>query len=302
MPLSRRQLLQSAAAAGLAPLLPRRLVAETAIGPGRLITVSDGNLVLPGDFIFAGMPEAELSGILAARGIDRQRLTPECNVTLWQEGERTVLFDVGAGPDFMQSAGALQENLAAAGITPEEVTEVVFTHAHPDHIWGLLDEFDEPVFPGARYLMGRAEWDYWWDPATATSIGAERQLFALGARRRMEAIEDRIERFEDGAEILPGLSAVLLPGHTPGHMGFELRHGAEAAMIVGDAIGNDHVAFARPGWAANSDQEPELAARTRVALMDRLALEQMPVIGFHLSQGGMGHVERVADGYRFVPL
>ncbi len=302
MPLTRRHLLQTAAAAGLAPLLPRRLIAETQLGTGRLLTVSDGNLVLPGDFVFDGMPEPELASILAALRIDRQRLTPECNVTLWQDGEQTVLFDVGAGPDFMQSAGALRGNLEAAGITPEQVTAVVFTHAHPDHIWGLLDDFDEPAFPEARYLMGRAEWDYWWDPATVESIGAERQLFALGARRRMEVIEDRIERFEDGDEILPGLAAILTPGHTPGHMAFELRQGQAAALIVGDAIGNDHVAFARPGWEANSDQDPELGAKTRVALMNRLVQEQMPVIGFHLSQGGMGHVARAEDGYRFVPL
>ena len=81
-----------------------------------------------------------------------------------------------------------------------------------------------------------------------------------------------------------------------------MRQGQAAALIVGDAIGNDHVAFARPGWEANSDQDPELGAKTRVALMDRLVQEQMPVIGFHLSQGGMGHVERAEDGYRFVPL
>ncbi|WP_226625044.1 MBL fold metallo-hydrolase [Alloyangia pacifica] len=302
MPLTRRHLLQTAAAAGLAPLLPRRLIAETTIGSGRLITVSDGNLVLPGDFIFAGMPEAELTDILAAQGVDRQRLTPECNVTLWQDGDQTVLFDVGAGSTFMDSAGELLGNLEAVGVSPDQVTAIVFTHAHPDHIWGLLDDFDDLVFPQARYLMGREEWDYWWDPATAETIGVERQAFAVGARRRMEVIEDRIERFEDGAEILPGLASILTPGHTPGHMAFELRQGNEAALIVGDSIGNDHVAFARPGWEANSDQEPELAARTRVALMERLAQEQMPVIGFHLSQGGMGHVERAGHAYRFVPL
>ncbi|NDV98036.1 MBL fold metallo-hydrolase [Salipiger sp. PrR002] len=299
--LSRRQLLRGAAAASLAPLLPQRLVAETAIGSARLTTVSDGNLVLPGSFLFAGMPEEELAQILAAHQVDPVRVTPECNVTLWQDETQTVLFDVGSGSTFMESAGLLLDSLDAAGVAPEEVTAVVFTHAHPDHLWGLLDDFDDLVFPQARYLMGQQEWDYWWDPETARTIGTERQAFAVGARRRMEVIEDRIERFGDGEEILPGVGAMLTPGHTPGHMSFELRSGSEAAMVIGDAIGNDHVAFARPGWEANSDQDPARGAQTRSALMDRLAQEQMLLIGFHLSQGGMGRAEKTQDGYRFIP-
>ncbi len=300
MALDRRQFLaQSAAfsalATGLAPTITRANV-----GAATLTTVSDGNLILPGSFIFEPMPQDQLAPILSEYGVSNERLTPECNLALYQDGERTVLFDVGSGPDFMPTAGTILDSLEAVGLAPEDVTHVVFTHAHPDHIWGLLDEFDEPLFYEAAYMMGRAEWDYWWDPDTVNTIGDARAAFAVGAKRRMEAIEGSVEFFDDGQEILPGIAAVSSPGHTPGHMSFEVRNGSDSALILGDAIGNHHVAFRRPEWLSGSDQDGEMAAATRKVLFDRITAENMAIIGFHLPQGGMGRVEKDADGYRFV--
>jgi glyoxylase-like metal-dependent hydrolase (beta-lactamase superfamily II) len=102
------------------------------------------------------------------------------------------------------------------GITPEDITHVLFTHAHPDHLWGLLDEFDEPVFPEGRACDGQAEFDYWTDPATVASIGEARTTFAVGAERRLSAIAGSLRLVEGGAEVLPGITARLTPGHTPG--------------------------------------------------------------------------------------
>ena len=111
------------------------------------------------------------------------------------------------------------EALRALGLSPEDITHVVFTHAHPDHIWGLLDEFDEPLFYNATYMMGRTEWDYWWNPETVNTIGNARAAFAVGAKRRMEVIEGTVVLFGDDEEILPGVSAVATPGHTRGTYG-----------------------------------------------------------------------------------
>ena len=138
------------------------------------------------------MPKDELAPILDEFSLAQDRLTPECNLALYRDGTNTVLFDVGSGPDFMPSAGTLLDSLDGIGLAPEDVTHVVFTHAHPDHIWGLLDEFDDVLFPEAAFMMGRAEWDYWWDPATVDTIGEARAAFAVGAKRRMEAIEEQV--------------------------------------------------------------------------------------------------------------
>lgn len=300
MRLPRRIFLQGAAAAPLITALPRYALSEIALGTATLTSVSDGHLVLPGSFLFNPMPQAELAPILAEYGLTKERLAPECNLALYQDGTRVVLFDVGSGPDFMPTAGTIVDSLDALGLTPEDVTHVIFTHAHPDHIWGLLDEFDDPLFPNASYMMGRAEWDYWWNPETVNTIGEARASFAVGAKRRMEAIENAVELFDDGQEILPGIAAVSTPGHTPGHMAFELRQGSEAALVVGDAIGNHHVAFRKPGWESGSDQDAALAVKTRERLFDRLTTEDLTMIGFHLPNGGMGRAEKDGDGYRFV--
>ena len=298
--LSRRNFVTGALTA---PILAgaTRSIAQVSIGTGVLQTVSDGNLVLPADFIFGPMPQDQLPKLRAEFGLEGETLLPDCNLTLFRDGARTVLFDAGSGADFMPSAGKLVSSLDAIGLTPEDITHVLFTHAHPDHIWGVLDDFDDPLFAEATYMMGRAEWDYWWNPETVDTIGAARAPFAVGAKRRMEAIEDAVEFFDDGDEVLPDIAAIASYGHTPGHMAFEVRAGDDAALIVGDAIGNHHAAFARPDWPSGSDHDQDTAISTRTQLLDRLAGEQMRLVGFHLPDGGMGRVERTGGAYRFVP-
>lgn len=301
MLISRRMLLQSGIASACATAMPSLLSAELNMGSATLTTVSDGNLVLPGSFIFEPMPQDALQPILAEFGQSATELKPECNLALFRDGTRTVLFDVGSGPDFAPTAGSIVDSLAALDLAPEDVTDVVFTHAHPDHIWGLLDDFDDLLFADAQYHMGAQEWEYWWDPDTVNTIGDARAAFAVGAKRRMEAIADRVQLCQDGQEILPGIAALASPGHTPGHMAYEINTGGAAALVVGDAIGNHHVAFRRPEWASGSDQDQTQAIAARTRLLDRLYSENMNIVGFHLPSGGMGHVDKDSGGYRFVP-
>lgn len=268
-------------------------------GTGQIIGVSDGNLVLPGSFYFDALPQDALQPILTKYDVSRDQVKPPCNLTLLRQPDRVVLFDAGSGSAFMPSAGELLDNLDAQGLSPDDITHVVFTHGHPDHLWGILDDFDDPVFPQAELMMGQTEWEFWSDPATVDSIGEERASFAVGAARRLAAIEDQMTLFNGGEEILSGIMAHATPGHTPGHMSFEIRDGATAVMVGGDAIANHHIAFERPDWPNSADQDQDLGAQTRMRLLDQLATDNIPLLGFHLPDGGLGRVERSGDTYRF---
>ncbi len=301
MSVNRRDLLRGAAATAVASTLPARIFAQTTVaqsGEVHLQTLSDGTLTLPRSFITGAMP-AEADEILTRYGVTGDALTPDCNVTLLRSGDRTVLFDVGSGTEFMPTAGKLADALAAAGVDPYDVTDVIFTHAHPDHLWGSFDDFGDMWFPNATHHIGRTEWDYWTDPNTVSTIGAERQTFAVGAANRLGALSDQISLFDDGAEIIPGVAARATHGHTPGHMSFETRVGNQSVMIVGDAIGNHHVGFERPEWASGSDQDADLGASTRLTLLDQLHTDQMLLIGYHLPNGGIGYAEKRGNGYHF---
>ena len=293
----KRRAFLAASAAALA--LPRAgfAASELTLGTGKLITLSDGNLTLPGDFVLAQMDPAEAAAMRQKYKLAADSYTPPCNVTLFQDGNRNVLFDVGAGPDFMPSAGKLNEALDAAGLIHDDITHVIFTHAHPDHLWGLLDDFDEPQFANAEYLMGQAEFDYWTNPETVNTIGETRTTFAAGAARRLEVIAEQLQFFNDGDEPIPGVIARLSAGHTPGHMSFVV---GGKAVVLGDAISNNFVAFERPGFASPSDQDPEMAAATRIGLLDQITADGLSVAGFHLPGGGIGNVTRQGDSYTYI--
>jgi len=302
MRLKRRQLLVGLG--GMAALMvPRFSMAQTTVTMGEIevTSVSDGSLVLPGSMFFDGLPEAELAQVLQDANVAHDQLTPPCNLTLLRNGAQTVLFDAGSGSGFMPSAGQLLDSLDALDLSADDITHVVFTHGHPDHLWGVLDDFDDTVFPNAQHMMGRVEWDYWRDPNTVDAIGTARASFAVGAARRLEAIEDQFTLFDAGQEILPGVMAHGTYGHTPGHISFEIRAGSDALMVGGDAIGNHHIALARPAWESGADQDPALAAQTRLRLLDQITHDQMLFLGFHIPGGGLGRLDRHNDSYRFIP-
>ena len=308
MKITRRHFLTATGAAALAAGLPTRLWSLGTIEAGgvRIDSLSDGNLTLPGNFIFGPAPQDELAELLKSHGIATipDRVTPPCNVTLVRDGARTVLFDTGSGPAFQDTAGELPDALDEIGVAPEDVTHVVFTHGHPDHLWGVLDDFDEPVFYEAEHLMGRAEYDYWSDPETVNIISEGRTAFAVGAKRRLETMgADAFTLFEGETEVLPGILAIPTFGHSPGHYAFALATDGGQVAVVGDALTNGHMAFERPDWHTGSDQDQAMGAATRVRLLDRIVADDMTLIGYHLDRPGIGKAEKQSEGrFRFIPL
>lgn len=301
----RRQFLSSSVgcAAIAAQLVSTGSVAGTkaAFGESELTILSDGNLSLPSGMLFSESIDVdEKAAFLKETNLSASPYEPDCNVVLWRKNERLVLFDVGSGSHFMPSAGKLLDDLEGLDIDPSDITDVVFTHGHPDHLWGLVDDFDELAFPEAAYYVNATEWDYWQDKDTISKLPESRKVFAVGAQSRFAYIEDRVNLFQYGDEILPGIEAVDTHGHTPGHTSFALHQGSSSMLVLGDALTHPVISFQKANWPSGSDQDPEAGKVTRLALLDRLAQEKMQIVGFHLPHPGMGVVERDGNAFRYI--
>ncbi|MDN3722588.1 MBL fold metallo-hydrolase [Roseibium salinum] len=160
----------------------RRASAQTslAIGDHEITVFSDGHLTLPMNFALPEQSADEIAEVLTPHGLATNALMPDCNVTLLRTGDRLALFDVGSGSNFQSTAGELLSRLEEAGIDPADITDVVLTHGHPDHLWGMLDEFDDPLYPQAVVWVPQAEWDYWRADDTLAGTPDERKKLCGG--------------------------------------------------------------------------------------------------------------------------
>ena len=299
---SRRALLAATAASLAARALPAIAAPATfRHGAFEVTVVSDGHLVLPVSFLAPGAPPAERAALLQAAGETGEQYHSPTNVTLIRAGNDLILVDMGSGDRFMPSAGRLWDNLKAAGIDRGKISKVIFTHGHPDHLWGAVDELDELVTPDASFYVASAEWDFWTGDNALRGLPAERAGFVTGARRNYAAIRQRVTMVKPGDDIVTGLRVLATPGHTQGHVALELD-GVDGLIVVGDALTHPLISFQHPEWRPAADHVPDQAVATRRALLDRLTADHAKLIGFHLPYPGVGVIERKDGAYRFVTV
>jgi glyoxylase-like metal-dependent hydrolase (beta-lactamase superfamily II) len=300
---SRRTVLAGATATlaltSIAPGLADAAQNEIKAGRFKITTLSDGHLTLPTTMVAPETEAAAREKALAAAGQSGTNYRSPLNVTLLESEKEKILLDAGAGTRFMQSAGKLEEALMDKGLEPDQITHVVFTHAHPDHLWGTINDFDEIAFPSASFHISEAEWNFWMADDVLTKLDEQRKAFAVGAQRNLKAIKERISMFKPGAELVTGLRAIDTSGHTPGHVSFEVGDGKSLVAVLGDALTHPVVSFEYPDWQPAMDQEADKAVATRKRLLDRLAADKHQLIGYHLPEPGLGRVVRKGQGFAF---
>lgn len=300
--LNRRHFLQASSAMCALSVLPLPVQANRLeIGAGKQLTVfSDGVMRLPVSMLFSNAPQADLAAIIAEHHGAETILARPLNVVLLEDGERKILFDAGSGTNFLSGLGELPTALEAADIAFDDITDIVFTHAHPDHLWGIMDDFDDLLMGNARYHIAAKEWNFWDSDAAMAAMPQGRENFAVGAKARFDLIRDEVQLFDFGAEILSGIEVVDSAGHTPGHAGFVVHGGDTPVMILGDALTHPRISFEHADWQNDSDMNAEAAVKTRLRLLDRTASEQMLITGYHLPDNALGRVEKHGNGYRYI--
>ena len=310
--LSRRQFLSCASAGAMALTTGTRpsralwMAATQAVhksGDLEVLAVSDGHFVLPTGFLISpDSPQVERQAILKTAGLAGEEFQLPNNVAVIRGRSGLILVDAGTGPRHQPTAGKLSENLKAAGIEPAAVTMVVLTHGHPDHLWGVLDASDAPIYPNATYVLSAREWDVWSDPnvmrTLPTPVANER--IVDGARNHLARIKDKIKMVRGGDEIISGVRVIETAGHTQGHISLEIAGGG-GIVIGGDALTHPLISFQHPSWKVPVDHEADRGVATRLRLLDRLATDKVRLLGAHLPFPGIGFAERKDGAYRFVP-
>src|SRR4051794_16698508 len=202
------------------------------IGDFEVLAVSDGSLQAAVDCVL-GLSREECDELLSRVSNDPFQLAVNCYLIRHQQ--KFVLVDTGGGSVTAPTLGRLAGNLRAAGAPPEAINTVLLTHIHPDHANGLLNEIGEPAFPNADIVLHKKEAAFWLDRSVTPEDSERLRRNTLGAQRVTAPYRNCMRRVADG-EVLPGISAVALHGHTPGHAGWLIQSRGERLLIWGDIV------------------------------------------------------------------
>ena len=302
MTLSRRHALFAAAALPLAaPMLLRATPAQAQVpamaGPGyapyhrvklggfEVTTLLAGSRAgdKPQETFGLNASAEEFAALSAANFIPADRSFNVFTPVLVNTGAELVLFDTGLAPEGTVAA------MQAAGVTPDQVSIVVLTHMHGDHIGGLSGEDGTPTFANARYVTGAVEHNHW--------SGAANEGFDA----KVKPLNEKFTLLDDGGSVVSGITAMAAPGHTPGHFAYGLESDGARMLLLADTTNHYVWSLQRPDWEVRFDADKAQAAETRKRMLSMLAADRIPFAGYHMPFPGIGYVEAQGDGFRFVP-
>lgn len=310
---SRAPELSAAASSGLAqsapashPMVNEQVTAayRFKVGGFECTVVSDGPLKL-GTFsaeLFKGISQERIDEIVAANFLDKNDLTVDQNALVVNTGSKLVLIDTGMGfrKIYGPRTGHLLANLRGAGIDPASIDVVALSHAHPDHVWGLIGEDGKPNFPNAQIQIAEADLAYWTDEAKLSDPALGHYIGPI--RDALLPLRDRIVFLKDGQEVMPGMQALSTPGHTVGHTSFVISSQHSAIVYIGDLAHRPLLQMDNPRAEFARDTDPKQGVSARLRVFDMAASEKIPIVAYHFPWPGIGRVARNGDNYRYVAV
>lgn len=274
------------------------------VGDIEAIVISDGVLSPPSESMSTNASAEDRNAWLDGMFLDHDVFDWALNTLVVRSGNQTILVDTGIGlqvPDFTR-AGRFGQRLQAAGIDLAEVTDVVLTHMHFDHVGGLLiDGVKERMRPDLKIHASSMEAAFWKDPDfSRTGMPPELARIARDAARQfLERYGSMLQLFDQETTIAPGVTAARTGGHTPGHSVVRLQSKGERLMFAGDAI--FPVSFDHPEWHNGFEHDPEEATRVRLELLRELVDTRAWLTATHMPFPSLGRVAAAGDLFRWVP-
>jgi glyoxylase-like metal-dependent hydrolase (beta-lactamase superfamily II) len=269
------------------------------LGDAEVTTILDGTLpmgIRP-PFLLSKTDE-DVAAIASAANLPTDRLENNFIPTLVNTGSELVLFDTGCG-HFRRDKGAgfLLERLAVAGYAPGDIDVVAFTHVHPDHIGGILED-GELAFPNAQLMIGRREFDEWHSGTNIPPQRAEnREMFLT----LIAPLADRFRFLEDGDSVASGITAEAAFGHSLGHMMYRVESAGKQVLVWGDIANHFVFSVGYPSSPVGFDDDKEAAIATRSRVLDMAATDGLLIAGHHMPYPSVGFVERNAESFRWTP-
>jgi glyoxylase-like metal-dependent hydrolase (beta-lactamase superfamily II) len=324
--LSRRDLLAGAAALGAATALTplassttRAAVPQAGaqvpgfyrykVGSFECTSINDGarSFPLPDSFV-TNVPKAEALAAAESAYMPQGMVTVPFNPQLINTGGKLVLIDTGNGVANLEptkgAVGRTLQNLAAAGVDARSIDVVLLSHLHPDHTNGLRALDGSIAFPNAEIMVPDKDWAFWTsdDNAAKAQSNAMMKNYFANVKKTFAGIESKVTKYDWGKEVIPGITSIEAPGHTPGHTAFMVASGNSKILIQSDVTNIPEFFLRNPDWHVAYDVDPELAQTTRHKFYDMAAAEKALVVGFHFTFPSMGHVEKDGTKYRLVPI
>ncbi|PHP85702.1 MBL fold metallo-hydrolase [Burkholderia sp. AU18528] len=263
------------------------------VGDFTITAISDGYLTAGLD-VLSNIDVADAAGMQRAAG-QQQPSAVHINCYVVRGAGRTILVDAGAG-GIKQWGGRLKDNLRLAGIDPAAIDTVLLTHAHPDHVGGLVNGAGQVAFPNAELVAHRREVEFWRDDGNLSRASERARGNFRIARQVFDAYGDALRVFDAG-KVLPGITALPLPGHTDGHTGYVLESGDQGLLVWGDIVHFPHIQIKRPDVSIAFDHDASQAVATRSRLLDRVSSERLLIAGMHLGEAGFARIRRTNGEY-----
>jgi glyoxylase-like metal-dependent hydrolase (beta-lactamase superfamily II) len=279
------------------------------VGSFECTSINDGarSFPMPDSFV-TNVPKAEALAAADAAYMPPGMVTVPFNPQLVNTGGKLVLIDSGNGiATFEPTKGAVGrtlQNLAAAGVDAKTIDVVLMSHLHPDHTNGIRAADGSMAFPNAEIMVPAKDWEFWMSEENAAKAQSNEMMknYFANVKKIYAGIESKVTKYDWGKEIIPGITSIEAPGHTPGHTAFAIASGNSKILIQSDVTNIPEFFLRNPDWHVAYDVDPELAQTTRHKFYDMASAEKALVVGFHFTFPSMGHVEKDGTKYRLVPI